>query len=531
MKIRNIILGICGVLLISGCFKDEGNYAYLNNTAPVFDFTTPTHIYCYEGDSVFFEGKFHLESPDSLERMADFSYEWKVNGVVLCREKDFRIATDKAMELLNLKEFPSSFLAGTYGVIDNETGLTYLTNVLYNFRPSFGTGNWMILSKNGLNSRLSYQRLVIKNEGNKKDSTYKNYVGIYKERNDGEEIMGTPRFLLDHMAPHISSYSGATLVVTEKEAYEISNESLRKAKNIKEEFLSGVPEHFAVKDAYYVKQYSFLVTDNGNMYRRVLSENYLGGKFITQPYVVDDKGYEIDFFANGQTATWSSMRLLYDRKNRRMLMSNQQYTPMGSVKVLEQTGTGHVFTPWALGDDIEMLAISEIGSENWDYGYDGACYCAVYNQNGKTYLGYFYVNNKPPVTFGQVVNNAYMRIEECPVQLSGDNLIRLTSEFNAHNGYDKYILYSSGNEIRYINRVNLREGLLIGGFADRITAFRFDIQSNNHKELGVGLANGDFMRVDVRNKEKARVFVKSKFNVGGEIVDVSVTGGRMYNAE
>lgn len=531
MKIRNIFLGIGAMVMLSGCFEDEGNYSYLTSPAPVFDFDTPTHVYCYEGDSVNFEGKFHLNTPDSLERIANFSYEWKVNGIVLCREKDFRIATDKAMEMLKLNEFPASFLAGTYGVIDNETGVTYLTNILYNFRPSFGTGNWMILSKNGPKSRISYQRLVIKNEGNKKDSTYKNYVGIYKERNNGEEIIGTPRLLLDHMAPHISSYSGATLVVTDKEAYEISNESLRKAKNIKEEFLSGVPENFVVKDAYYVKQYCFLVTDNGKLYRRVLSENYLGGKFISEPYIVDDKDAEIEFFANGQTSTWVSMRLLYDRKNHRMLMINQWSTPMGSIKALEQTGTGHIFTPWALDDNVEVLTVSEIGSESLDYGYNGSCYCMVYNQQGKTYLGYFYVNNNPPASFGQVVNNAYMQIKECPVQLTKDNVIRLTSALSSQNGYDKYILYSSGNEIRYINRVNLREGLLIGNFDDRVTTFRFDIQSNNHKELGVGLANGDFMRVDIRDREAARVFEKSKFNVGGEVVDISVTGGRMYNAE
>lgn len=531
MKIKNIILGICGIVMMNSCFEDEGDYSYLPDTSPVFDFASPNNVYCYEGDSVFLDGKFHFDTPDSLERMADLSYEWKVNGIVLCKEKDFHFSTDEVMKRLELKEFPNSFLAGTYGVIDNKTGITYLTAVYYNFKPSFGTGNWLILSKNGNNARLSYQRLVVKTSGTKKDSTYKNYSTIYKERNNGEEISGTPRFLLDHMAPNISSNAGATLVVTDKEAIVINNESVKKAQNLKEEFLNGVPDNFVVKDAFYVKQYSFLVTDNGNLYRRELSKNYLGGKFISEPYVIDDKGYEIDFFGNGQHPTWTSLRLCYDRKNHRVLMVNYYYTTRANVKVLEQVGTGHVFTPWELEDDVEMLAISEIGSENWDYGYYGACYCAVYNQGGKTYLGYFYVNNNPPAYYGRVVNNAYMRVEECPVNLTKENVIRITSSSARHNGYDKYILYSAGNEIRYINRVNLRDGLLIGGFADRITAFRFDIYSNNHKELGVGLANGDFMRVDIRDREAARVFEKSKFNVGGEVVDISVTGGRMNNEE
>ena len=44
-------------------------------------------------------------------------------------------------------------------------------------------------------------------------------------------------------------------------------------------------------------------------------------------------------------------------------------------------------------------------------------------------------------------------------------------------------------------------------------------------------ANGDFMRVDIRDKNNPFVIKKSVFNVGGEIVDVSTTGSRDYNVE
>ena len=47
----------------------------------------------------------------------------------------------------------------------------------------------------------------------------------------------------------------------------------------------------------------------------------------------------------------------------------------------------------------------------------------------------------------------------------------------------------------------------------------------------MGLANGDFMRVDIRDKNNPFVIKKSVFNVGGEIVDVSTTGSRDYNVE
>jgi len=68
-------------------------------------------------------------------------------------------------------------------------------------------------------------------------------------------------------------------------------------------------------------------------------------------------------------------------------------------------------------------------------------------------------------------------------------------------------------------------------FDDRITAIHYDIRSNNHKEFGIGLANGDFMRVDIRDKNNPFIIKKSVFNVGGEIVDVSQTGTRDYYSE
>ncbi|MCI6414735.1 MAG: PKD-like family lipoprotein, partial [Butyricimonas virosa] len=228
MKTKYILLSLFSAWLLAGCFEDEGNYSYLPESAPTFLFKSPNHIYCYEDDTTIMKGSFRFNTSDSLERMADLSYEWKLNGVVLCTEKDFNVPTNEAMDKLGLTEYPSSFLVGTYSVIENSTGLRYMTKVLYNFIPKYGKGNWMILSKDGENSKLSYQRLIKKNNGNKVDTTFENTIGIFQKMN-GEIIPGTPRKLLDHLAPSISVYSLATLVLTDKVAYEVSNENLKKA--------------------------------------------------------------------------------------------------------------------------------------------------------------------------------------------------------------------------------------------------------------------------------------------------------------
>lgn len=531
MKTKYIFLSLLFAWFLAGCFDDEGNYTYLPESAPTFLFKSPNHIYCYEGETTIMEGKFRFNTSDSLERMADLSFEWKVNGVVVCTEKDFNVPTDKVLEMLGLTEFPSSFIAGSYSVIENSTGLKYMTSVLYNFIPKYGKGNWLILSKNGGNSKLSYQRLIKKNNGNKVDTTFENTVGIYQKLN-GEVIPGNPRKLLDHEAPYISVYSLATLVLTDKVAYEISNESLKKAKDLKDEFLDGTPANFSIVDAFYSKQITFLVAEDGRLFRRLFTENYLGGKFLTEPYEIDSKGYEVDFIGNGETSNWTGVRLAYDRKNHRVLSINQSAVnpPLGGVFPVTYVGTGHPVTPWDFGENSEALAISGKGEEWNIYPYTSKLYWIVYNEAGKTYIGDFILDCNPPAYYALALNNSYVKKTESPVQLTKDNKILITSSSSAGN-YAKYIFYTKGNELRYIDCAsNYKEGLFMT-FDDKITAIHYDIYSNNHKEFGVGLANGDFMRVDIRDKNNPFIIKKSVFNVGGEIVDVSQTGSRDYSAE
>ena len=531
MKTKYIFLSLLFTCFLAGCFEDEGNYTYLPDSAPIFLFKNPNHLYCYEGDTTIMEGKFRFNTPDSLERMNDLSYEWKIGDVVLCTEKDFNTPTDKAMEMLGLTEFPESFITGTYSVIENSTGISYMTKVFYNFVPKYGKGNWMILSKDGGNSKLSYQRLIKKNNGNKVDTIFENTLGIFQKVN-GEVIPGNPRKLLDHKAPSISVYSLATLVLTDKVAYEISNESLKKASDLKDEFLSGIPANFSVVDAFYSDRITFLVAEDGRLFRRLFSENYLGGKFLTEPYEIDSKGYEVDFIGNGQTSTWTSVRLAYDRKNHRVLSINQSTVtpPMGGIFPVTYVGTGHPVTPWDLGENSEVLALAGKGEEWNIYPYTSKLYWIVYNEAGKTYIGDFILDCNPPAYYALALNNSYVKKTECPVQLTKANKILITSDNSAGN-YAKIIFYTKGNELRYIDCANNYQEKLFMTFDDRITAIHYDIRSNNHKEFGIGLANGDFMRVDIRDKNNPFIIKKSVFNVGGEIVDVSQTGTRDYYSE
>lgn len=346
---------------------------------------------------------------------------------------------------------------------------------------------------------------------------------------NGEVIPGTPRKLIDHFAPTISVYSYATLVLTDKVAYEINNETLKKAADLKDEFLDGAPANFSLVDAFYVNRISLLVAEDGRLFRRLFSENYLGGKFLTEPYEIDSKGYEIDFIARGESSTWARQRLAYDRKNHRVLSINQSITPpLGGISPITPLGTGHAVTPWDLGKDVNVLSICERGEESLN-PWTAKVFRMLYNKTGKTYIADFVLDCNPPSYFANALNNSYVKEVESPVQLTEENIILMSSYFNA-GSYTKYIFYTKGKELRYIDcGNNYQEGLFMT-FDDKITAIHYSYYNNSYKELGVGLANGDFMRVNIRDKNNPFIIEKSVINVGGEVVDVAQTGtGDLYS--
>lgn len=528
MKRKDIFYAFLLLPLFVSCLKDEGNYDYAPVSGPTFYFKTPAHLYCYEGDTTYMTGKFRYETPDSLERMADVRCEWEVNGVVLSDEKDFNVPTSVIIEKLGLKEFPSGFLAGTFAVIQKSTGMRYLHRIFYNVLPKFSRGQWLILSEDGGGSKLSYQRFFLKNNGNKTDSIFENYPGIYRQNNNGETLPGRPVKLVDHGAPYISASAAATLVVTDQVAFELNNERFTKAKDLKDEFADGTPGNFKVKDAFYEGTVTFLATQDGRLFRRLFSENYLGGKFMTEPYVVDARGYKADFFGYGQKSNFISMRVLYDRENHRVLGINLHQTPKGAVYPLTPVEGNYPVNVWDMGEDTEVLALGEMNAQLATY--DQILYCMIYNEAGKTYMADFVVDNKPPFYYANVVNTSNNNKKEFPGgTLDKESLFWIPAAYGSGQ-YISCVFYTKGNELRYIDRAKGTDHLFMPAFADKITAIHVDLY-NSYKEIAVGLANGDFMRVNMRDKTNPRIIEKSKFNVGGKIVSLSNTGAREYYSE
>lgn len=526
MKPINILFVLLLSYSISSCLKDEGTYEYHPPVGPVFLMGDYPSVSCLEGDTAFLRGNFRYEDVDSIEKLKDLTYEWSLYGKVLSEEMELSIPTDTIMKKIGLTAFPSGTLTGAFTVIEKSTGLRFIQKVSFKLEPLFSRGQWLILSENGNNSRLSYQRFSQKYVGNQLDSIYTNYQDIYQEVN-GESIPGKPVRLVDHGAKNISVAGGATLVLTDQVAYEVNNENFTKALDLKDEFIDGTPDGFRIADAYYYNRVTLLAAADGRVFRRLFTENYLGGRFMREPYSVDEKGSEIAFFGNGGKDV--SLILAYDRLNNRLLMINQFYTPVGAIMPLQAVGSGHSVQPWDLGPDVKVHAISA-KEEAYAGSYYSKIFCMVYSENGKNYMADIVVDNNPPAYYGNVINSGYSRkIELSGVSFDEDSRFLITSAYGA-GSYAQYILYTKGNEIRYINRSTGADQLFIS-FPAKVKAMHYAIVYNRHKELAVGLANGDFMRVDISDRYNPKVVAKSVFNVGGEIVDISNTGGREHYAQ
>lgn len=505
------------MLTLVGCFEDEGNYTYAPVEAPVFTFNDPEYLTCYGGDTTFLKGSFYFER-DSAERLKNVRYEWILNDVVLSTERDFNVPTDTVIKKLNLETgyTDDNGLWGTFNVIEKSTGIRYMYAILFDIRPKFWKGQWLILSENGDRSKLTYLQLKKKSGKGKIDSIYSVIPGVY-EQNNGAPIPGKPVRLIDHVAKNISVSVGATLILTDQVAYEINNEDFVKALDLKEQFMDGYPGNNPIVDAYYANNVTFVATADGQLYKRAFTANWLGGKFISDPYSVDSKGYKVTAFGKGLSANNSNMFPCYDELNRRVLISNQWDTPFATFFPVTPRGTNHPLPVWELPEGIEYLYLAMV--KDISTGSRQGAFCLLFNQDGKTYMSDFLLDTKAPYYYAECFESNYASLKPFP----GKPLDKESRILISANTRQDLIFYTVGNELRYVNRTNERDDRVMT-FSGKITMLGMSSYNYNYNELAIGLENGDFMLVNVENISKPYIIKKSVINVGGKVVSASQVG-------
>lgn len=326
---NKLIYGLlASVLVLTACFEDEGNYDYEVTNPPhwLVDYTQPTYFVGYQDGEVILNGApLFTWDTDSLERSEEVSYEWVVNGNTVAEGIRVAMKTEELMEKAGIESFSGSMgTYGTFNVVEKSTGVKYMAKIMLWCYPRYSSGSWMILTDNGGKAGMAAVRKMNVMENGVQVAKYEVIKNAYEAANDGQSIAGKPIGLNWALDRHVGQ-NGSLTVVTDRGGYELNAEDLTLHAMIGgEQFLNGVPAGFKLQaradhdgtDMY--QPATFLASADGQIYTRVMSKNYLGGKYLSEPYYIDEKGYKVSEFGN---ALFNGMIPCYDELNRRILIA------------------------------------------------------------------------------------------------------------------------------------------------------------------------------------------------------------------
>lgn len=550
---RNIILTLLFAISLIGCFEDEGNYEYKELKEPLWLFDKESmniDIYARMGRNVLFKASDRFTwGEDSLARLDEVRFEWRVGDIVIGDQVDFTISAEELVKKLQLEKLPDegNALKGTFRIIEKESEITYMCRFYLVINPYISTYDWIIMSEQGEETKLSVASHSMNPETGK-DS----YELMKPNDNVNHELIlpGKPIDAALSVSKHIGPL-GSITAITEQGAYEVDNSTLELYGELKNEFLDGTPSNFNVVARRDIDGASegrlhntFLATVDGNVYTRQMSANWLGGKFLSEPYVVDGRGYKITKF--GHTLFDNPIIPCFDEKNGRVLMAqvwtervgdNETGSFVDKSRLIEpripENWEGRRYVPVWNMPGVEMLHISaaaHFSTQGTQSGYS----LLFNNSKGQTLLWDFAIDNR---TMSYVENReAYERTingQLLPVTLNKDMkfLMSANTRRSANTAANR-IVYSNDNEIRYIKRATYWYGMFTEPISDnfllrvdsKVTFLTYDYTSFSYgmMVLVIGCENGDVYYYDIVNSSRPELL--SKLNVGGKVVSAKLMG-------
>ena len=544
-KIKYSIVGLL-IPLLGACFSDDGNYNYESLKPPTWlrdVVARPIQIVVREGGKVRVDGSkyFNWGTMDSLQRSQEVRYEWRYNGKLFCEELKAEIPYEEFMRKVGEEEIPTHYQSGDFSIIEKSSGVSFKGKITFFFYPRIGEADFIVYSEKST-STPNIGTLSVLQLGYKRDNNGRFTIPDFALRpHESADIPGTPKQLDVAVALNVSAIGSVTAITEEGDASVFNASNLKKVWDMSELFADGTPPNFKVSSRKDQEvggsespAFTWVATQDGRVFTRKFSKNYLGGKFITEPYYLDEKGYKITKF--GHTCWGITNIPCYDEKNRRVVVATSLEGEWGSYRsfmtTLHQDGwTGVPVMEMPVDTKVYFITCMD-GAQYWDR--NNSWFQVYYNTGGKSMVGTFTIDNR-----GRRLNtpNAYFIPYEVTGHLFNDDTRFLVAagERLAYSSSKAYTdLFSEGTEVYAIKRqtwpgmvdVSISK-LPLTGITSKITFMTYDrddyyLSTSNYQHLIIGCENGDIL---IYNAEELAVpqFLK-KYNVGGKVVAVKQLG-------
>ena len=442
------------------------------------------------------------------------------------------------MKKLHLDKAPKAPLFGHFAIIDKETGAEFLAKVYLSITGKYTAWDWLVLTEENGQAKLSALMRKSKMENGVQQAYYEwednAYVNVNKT-----PLIGKPLDLTIAMAKNIG-VEGSSTIITDQMACEINNESLEKVGELKEQFLDGAPANFKVSARRDIAPMqivplgaiTLVATEDGRIFSRTMSPNWLGGQFLTEPYVVDAKGYKITHFGHN---LFGGNIPCYDEKNRRVVIAtsfmqnvgtneNPSFIKRLTLVPLNQVPQSYPSVPvWKMPEDTKVIHLSRTNHFTYGMGSD-ELYTIFYNSGGKGHIADFAYNTQMMALRDKYTVNL-KRFELPEFDESCIILTSCTMRLRANSV--KYHLYTvNGTEVHYITRdpnAMMTEQISSTSLLQvdsKITCMTYDWDGCT--TLWIGCENGDLYEYDITIIQKPKLV--SKRNVGGKVVSMKQLG-------
>lgn len=540
-NLRYAFVAMLMPLMLASCFSDDGNYEYESLKPPTWldnFMDSPIQVLVYGGRPVRLDGSryFNWGKLDSLQRSQEVRYEWRMNGKVYSTELKEEMTTDEFLKRMGLEEMPVKEQSGDFSIIEKSSGVTFKVKCTLFFKPAIGGGDFVVYSAMGANmpnvGKLTVFRLnYLKEKGKLKENfEFGKYVV--------DNVPGTPRSLDVAVAKNVGAAGSLTLITEEGDAMVYNAGNLKKEWDLSSQFADGTPDNFKVsgrKDqedgGMNTPALTWVATKDGRLFSRQFGKNYLGGKFISDPYYIDSLGYKITKFGH---TNWGVTNVpCYDEKNRRVVLatttnSSDFYKYRSFVVTFH---SDQFYSPAEkMPEDANVYYLTTMNGDEYRDNRN-SWFQAYYTTGGKSMVACFAVDNyarrltytmnymSPYEIPGHLFTNETVFLTASGEQLSGNSSKAYTDLFS--EGMDIYAIQRDGNRTTFgANEITIKK-IPLEGITSKITYMVYDVTGywvgldHEYPHLVVGCENGDVLIYYAVPVTHPRLM--KKYNVGGRV--------------